>query len=79
MRRRRFVGRRCIRIPFDRVQATLETGKLAHQLVDGSPLRGEGIVQVLNGFVLVRKPDFEFIYPLRQSFPICHVFNPAAL
>src|SRR6266403_2429015 len=73
--RRRFVGG-AGRMRLGLAQALAQVGNLARQRVDLEPLRGDGLVQRLDGFVLKRQPHFEYVDPVAERLHITHR-NPA--
>ena len=70
---RRRLARRSGRVGFRFPQALAQTGDLACQRVDLMPLRGDGLVQRLDGRLLKHQLGLERIDPLNVAFdPTVH-------
>jgi hypothetical protein len=69
--RRRLV-RRARRVAFGFLKPLLQSSDLARQPVDLNPLRGDRLVQRLDGHILIGQPHFQRVDALVQCVDIIH-------
>src|SRR5664279_1961972 len=69
--RRRFVAG-ALRMSLGLLQALAQVRDLARQRVDLEPLRGDGLVQRLDGLVLKHQPGFERVDAVAERLHLTH-------